>query len=253
MVKKKKVKLTLNHAAIQAYRLYHRKKCFMKVGIDYSYASPSWSVYDGVEYFSYFISQRKREEGLQCVLQSHKDKSLKINICSAMSMIPKDMTYVERNHCLASIVIDTIEHHRKLRKLKQEQVHIVIERYAYGICGMSSISHLHEAGGVLRNYLFRNQYLLVDELSPATIKRVFTTIGNAKKLDMLKYYMQRYGLPDPSLSLQFKEPIDFDDIYLKKVPKPIEDLVDSLAILSVIEPKLLCMGTTINPSLLTLK
>ena len=54
--------ITITQAVAQAYRLFVRPSCTMKVGIDYAFKSPSWSIFDGHEYFSYFIERMLQEE-----------------------------------------------------------------------------------------------------------------------------------------------------------------------------------------------
>jgi hypothetical protein len=246
MSAKKRVKtcLSLAGAAQQANALYVRAACPMKVGIDYSYKSPSWTVFNGFEYFSYFIAQRRREEGLSYTLQSSTIPDLRVHTSSAMNMMPKGVTPVDRNHRLATIMLETIDRHRVARGLSPSQVHCALERCAYGFgkLGMISMSDLQECAGVLKNYLFRAQYTHVDEISPASIKKVWTSKGNARKPAMLRQYMHRYGFPDPSAALGFSCGVDFSDADLRKIPKPIEDLVDSMAIVCVIDPLLSAIG-----------
>jgi hypothetical protein len=244
----KSKKTTLLQEAAKAARLYVRPSCVMKVGIDYSYKSPSWSIFDGNEYFSYFIAQRVREEGVHFTLKSAATHApLSVHVAAALGMMPKEVSAVDRNHRLATIVLKTIEHHRNTRVLRTDQVHCAIERsaYGYGKVGMSSMSDLQECAGVLKNYLFRADYAHVDEISPGSIKKLWTTKGNAGKPQMLQQYMHRYGLPDPCSALAFAECVDFTDSDLRKVPKPVEDLVDSLALVAVIDPKLANMGVDI--------
>ena len=55
------VRRTLKSEAEIARIAHGDESAQMSVGIDYGFASPSWCIFDGCEYFSYFFAQRVRE------------------------------------------------------------------------------------------------------------------------------------------------------------------------------------------------
>lgn len=97
---------------------------------------------------------------------------------------------------------------------------VAIENYSFHASG-SSASKLYELGGCLRMFLNAFHYPMV-EYSPTQVKKQFTGRGNATKSDMYRVYTDTYKMPDmyPTFSLRSDQ----------SVPHPIEDLVDSFAV-----------------------
>lgn len=228
--KKDKPKGAKNVERIQ----YIRHTCPMKVALDFSYKSPGIAIFDGAELFLYYIPQLKRQENLSFSLVSSVNTKLSIKV-TALPRPPKKVAPVKRNHDLVKIVMELIEHHRNLAQWKKSQVHVAIEGYAFNKFGFSSISHLYESGGVLRDHLYAADYQIVDEIPPTCIKQSFTGKGNAKKREMLRIFTEKWGFPDPNIALRFPKSVA-DDV--EDVPKPTEDLVDAFAILSSISASL---------------
>jgi hypothetical protein len=213
---------------------YIRNACPMKVALDYSYKSPGIAIFDGTEIFLYYIPQLKRQENLSFALVSSLNPEVSLKV-TALPRPAKKVAPVKRNHDLAVLVLELIEHHRILAEWEKSQVHVAIEGYAFNKFGFSSISHLYESGGVLRNHLYAADYRIVDEIPPTCIKQSFTGKGNSNKRAMLRNFTEKWGFPDPNPALHFPNIVADDG---EDVPKPTEDLVDAFAILSSISTRL---------------
>lgn len=99
------------------------------------------------------------------------------------------------------------------------KVHVFIENYALGMRNSSSVSVLCEIGGVLRYLLLREGWSF-SVISPTAAKKHFAGRGGASKLEMGEAYLQLHHYPDIQEIIKSR----WDQ-------HPVEDMVDSLAIL----------------------
>ncbi len=97
-----------------------------------------------------------------------------------------------------------------------------IEGYSYQSGAGEADTILKELGGCLRLLLCKEHQMM--EIPPATIKKLFSGKGHAKKPDMYQAYRNQYHMPDLFTLLHIKEPSS------GKTPHPIEDLVDAFAV-----------------------
>ena len=102
-----------------------------------------------------------------------------------------------------------------------------IEGYSYSSRPTQADSILKELGGCLRRDLCRLDYNIT-EIPPSTIKKYFTGMGNAKKLDMYKWWRNEYKLPCLYRLLGLCQ--EDKTLPEKDIPHPIEDIVDSFAV-----------------------
>jgi hypothetical protein len=126
----------------------------------------------------------------------------------------------------------------KLRQLwaltgnnSQKNKVIGVEGYSYNAKPTEADTKLKELGGCLRRQLCLNQHELM-EIPPSTAKKLFTGDGRATKEKMYQVARTTFGLPDLFALLNISaQPLDHQIMHEgKKVPHPVDDLVDSLAI-----------------------
>jgi Holliday junction resolvasome RuvABC endonuclease subunit len=183
----------------------------IRIGIDNSISSPGLCIYNKGKYHFYFLTQRKREIGIENDTDKYYIKGYEY---------PEWETREERIDRITNILMDRIIHH-----INGEEYKIIIEGYAFS-AQSRSVTTLAECGGVLRHKLHRRGYEY-EEVPPTVIKKFFTGKGNCTKEHMFlqyKNYIKDWGLPDFHVELNFPENKN------SKVPSPIDDLIDSHAI-----------------------
>lgn len=98
---------------------------------------------------------------------------------------------------------------------------ITLEGYAMGNSANSNnICQTAENTSLLKQALRRNNYDF-EIISPSAVKKIFCDVGNAKKPQMIEFF-------EANFKVNMRAIMDNLDA---KDPKPIDDLVDSLAIL----------------------
>jgi len=108
--------------------------------------------------------------------------------------------------------------------LSQPAAIVGIEHYALSKSPFQSSSQscMIELGAVIRHQLFQRVPIVV-ELAPTQVKRMFSGQGCATKKEMYQAYLTLYQLP--SLMTMVGLTREYTDM-----PKPPEDMVDSLAV-----------------------
>lgn len=109
---------------------------------------------------------------------------------------------------------------------------IGVEGYSYNARATEADTKLKELGGCLRRQLCLNQHEVM-EIPPSTAKKVFTGDGRATKEKMYQTARTTFGLPNLFTLLNISSDHTLDHQVMhdgKKVPHPVDDLVDSLAI-----------------------
>lgn len=219
-------------------------ECHLKVALDFSMRTPGIGFFDGYEIYIYFVGYRKREKGMAFTLTSTINPSLTVRIMALPEPDrgAKNLTRAQSYENLVSMCDDLIAHHQKLSRATAEQTHVAIEHYAFGANG-SSMSKLYEIGGIMRNRLLVSRGITkVSEVPPSKLKKSFTEgMGRASKGDMFRHFTGRWGFPDPSSALRFKSPvlqIATEGPMREKTPKPIEDIVDAFALLTIMDERL---------------
>lgn len=131
--------------------------------------------------------------------------------------LPRFDRYKQRIRCLLAFI-------------PSEVSRVAIEHYSFNSKNTEAQTQLIELGGCLREAIL-NQLIqrhprtyAVYEIPPATIKKCFALNGRAKKEDMYRAYEQIYYLPS------LYQALNLTSRNYTKIPHPIEDLVDSLAV-----------------------
>ena len=106
---------------------------------------------------------------------------------------------------------------------------IRIEGYSFGSKGNSFID-LVSYNTFLKAKIFQRWGSCISVIPPKSLKKIYTKNGNASKCDMIRHFIGNSKSPftDKLLTMNF----DLDSDFV--IPKPIDDLVDSIA-LSIIE------------------
>jgi len=204
MAKKKKIKQT-----------YNFPKYDLNIAIDLSVTSPGLCVELNDYYHFYFWNQRKRELDF---LETGNNWEIQ-----AEDYPIDHHTREERFDKLTSDIMRILNDY-----IHDSNYNIAIEGYSYGSTNSQSQSSLYENGGVMRNKLYNSNYQF-QEIPPTVIKKHFAGKGNANKPTMYEQYKTLKRFPELYDLLNIKEPANGD------IPKPIEDLVDSLAIIYFIK------------------
>ena len=105
---------------------------------------------------------------------------------------------------------------------------IRIEGYSYASKGNSFID-LITFNTYLKVKLIQNYGHIIRVVPPKTLKKSYTGNGNASKCDMIRHFMESSDL---SLKDKIKK-LDFIKEGEFTIPKPIDDLVDSIGLISI--------------------
>jgi Holliday junction resolvasome RuvABC endonuclease subunit len=103
-----------------------------------------------------------------------------------------------------------------------------IEGFSYNSKATQADTFLKELGGCLRLSLCRMKHTVL-EIPPSTVKKIFTTNGQASKVDMYNTFVQTFHLPDLFALLNIADNEDKSKSR-ENIPNPIEDIVDALAV-----------------------
>jgi Holliday junction resolvasome RuvABC endonuclease subunit len=181
------------------------------VGIDLSLTSPGLAVYCENTLNLYFYASRKkdvtRKRQLTC---QWNGKTIECLIQPFERQIV-DETILERYKMITEDIVGEI--------LKYPSTKIRMEGYAFD-AKSSSISKLHELGGILK-YLLYNNGRQFAEVPPTRLKKWFTGSGRASKELMYEHFILK-GLP-PLIEI-------FEMEKCKGIPNPVQDIVDAFAL-----------------------
>lgn len=176
-------------------------------GIDYSFTSPSICIhdeskelkFDNLKFFN--MNDKKKMQGLYG----------NIDILTFPEYNTPEQRY--RNICSWASGI-----------LVKEQVEkVCIEGYSFG-SSSGLVFNIAENGSLIKQFMDLNG-IPFNTPSPSQVKKNFTGKGNAKKPDMISKFEEIYGVDLHSLLNLTKNPDP------NKPAKPIDDLVDSYAVL----------------------
>lgn len=190
------------------------------VGIDLSLKSTGMTVYHVSKkmFIVYYYPKRKNDDNMhnRCFDIEWKGAT-NLLLQSFGSKLKECETLCEQYHTIVNDIIS------KLKQFKNtgSNMKIRLEGYAYGMHSSSS-SKLIELGGILKYELFLNN-MPYESIPPTVVKKIFTGHGTSKKHDMYNTFVQ-CGFP--------KLLHIFNLTHCKNIPNPIEDIVDSCAIVS---------------------
>ncbi len=185
------------------------------IGIDLSLSSPGFCIYNEKMYSFYFFSDKKKLNNFK-----HIDSQNNFYINFSPPTVKNDDIdgRIQRYKEITDDIINTVYH------LNTNSL-VGIESYSYGSVGQG-VTKLVEIGGILR-YKLVDLKFKIKECPPTQIKKFFTGKGNATKWMMYQQMKQSYNI-DLCKILDSHLGKNFD------VPHPVEDLVDSFAIIQLL-------------------
>ena len=208
----------------------------IKVGIDFSLTSPSVCIYKNGEYrFISFFNDSGKD------WRKSKSKSYKYHndLCGVIDIIPytrriddeiyrnEQRTKMADALMIANLIID------KLKMLIDDEVVIGLEGFSYGSISSSTLD-LAMYNSFLRMKLIENFGSdCLNIISPTEGKKILFGKGNAKKEDMIQAFIDNRLNDDILTKNVFWQYCKDNEVDFKQ-PKPIDDLVDSYAILKSI-------------------
>lgn len=173
------------------------------LAIDLSLNSPGIVVKHETGYSAYFFPTRKRDRGF-CKEQDG------FSLQALPPLESKELYH--RYDLVVRAIMDAAARHGVKRA--------VLEGYSFG-SQSSSVSKLYELGGILRHALWKAG-IPFEEHAPATVKKCFAGSGRADKLQMWAAFREK-GFPDLLAMMGL--------VAGKDVPHPVQDVVDSVALL----------------------
>ena len=179
------------------------------LGLDLSLSSPGISVIDkstGIIH-TYFYPQRKRE--LNFVFKSEL-----FNII-ALCPFDSNLCLYQKYHRICQDIIDVISGH--------QVEFVMLEGYSFGSTNSSSMSKLYELGGIVR-YHISVLGIPFEDIAPTSLKKQFTGSGKAQKEDMYQTFISK-NLPNLKRIFKVEQ--------CNGVPTPVQDIVDSVALITI--------------------
>jgi hypothetical protein len=193
------------------------------VGIDFSINSTAVTVRDGDNYVMMSFVPNYRPE-----LKSSSTHEFLSNLITIRSYnklgASKNSIEDQRNKiCNADSLSSEIM--KELNPILKKIERVNIEGFSYASKGNSFID-LITFNSFLKSKLFTAIGNRIYVIPPKTLKKDYTGNGNASKCDMLLSYMEKNDnqLTDKIKKLGFIKEDDF------QIPKPIDDLIDSIAL-----------------------
>lgn len=176
-------------------------------GIDYSYTSPAICVHDtdkeltfeNIRFYNFYADSRKKK--LNGVFGAN-------NI-----FIDNHPDYLSQEHRFANICLwaQSVLHKEGVEK-------VCLEGYSLGATS-GLVFNIAENTSLLKQYMW-NQKISFETPTPSQVKKNFTGKGNSKKDAMVDEFHRRF----PHIQLH-------TILGVKEMSKPIDDIVDSFAIL----------------------
>lgn len=180
------------------------------ISFDYSITSPAMTIFstEHKTYISYGITNNKK-------CQSNVSKN---NYQFILNQYPIWNNPQERYDRLSNIFIDAL----KELNVFNEYSLFLIEDYSFGSKG--KVFHIAENAELLKYKIWKETNIPITEVSPKTIKKLYTGNGNSNKVDMSNHFLNENGF-------------FIHDVLLSKIDGPANDIVDSIA-LNVIGQKI---------------
>jgi Holliday junction resolvasome RuvABC endonuclease subunit len=171
-------------------------------GIDYSFTSPSVCIYNTDEEFKF--------ENLKFFNMGDKKKLAGIKDNIDIQLFPPYSSQEERFRNIASWASDKLE--------RYSVTEACIEGYSFG-ASSGLVFQIAENAGLVKQYMDINSIKFTTP-PPSQVKKFFTGKGNSKKDAMVDKFHDMFD----HIKLH-------DMLGIKPMAKPIDDLVDSLAVL----------------------
>ena len=208
----------------------------MKIGIDFSINSTAVTIIkdESIHLFSFVPNYRSELSAFKI----HKQITDLVTIVSyekaANTKDPlKDQAIkLENADNLSNIIIETI------KPYVIENPEIRIEGFSFASKGNSFID-LITYNTFLKVKLIQNWGHCISVIPPKSLKKMYTNNGNASKCDMIRAYIEKSDSAFRNKLVELNLNVEGEFV----VPKPVDDLVDSIALAEV-----LLGGTTLTGS-----
>lgn len=198
----------------------------MIIGIDFSINSTAITIkYSDTryEYFSFVPNYEGKEHLKGFAVHNHLSEHVKI--CSynkegsSKDSIEDQRVKIRNADRLSQCIIDC------LQPVLSKCTRINIEGFSYRSKGNSFID-LISYNSFLKSKLFTICGDIIYVIPPKSLKKAYTDNGNASKCDMLRHFLSNNS---GDLVTKINE-LDFVTDGEFEIPKPIDDLVDSIAL-----------------------
>lgn len=195
------------------------------IGVDLSLRSPGLSIYNPLKktFNNYFFPQRKREIKFSFSqnITVHKPHTVSFDFSIKPISHASDSNdkcgVISKYKFISEQLINVIE--SEIVDINKKHVCVRIEGYAFN-AKSSSCSKLHELGGIFK-YLLYCRNINFEEISPTKLKKTFSGKGNANKEYMYEVF-KKHGFPELMSVFHIKN--------VKSIPNPVQDIVDSVAL-----------------------
>ena len=198
------------------------------VAIDFSINSPGICVLNnGRPYFISFLKPgtgTKAQQALQIQMSELADTTIIFQ--EEPNIDRQEMSRVLRHRDIAEGICNLIEQHTD----QSQPYSIFFEGASYGTSrfGTNSLIDLASASSILKSYMFdRFDVQKLEVIAPTSIKK-FVGKGNMKKEGMWEHFLANDSLSDSPFWNFCKTIESFE---FKKLPKPVDDLIDAYYIL----------------------
>lgn len=214
--------------------LFQKKaKSKMMIGIDFSINSTAIVFQNDLHFWiSVFIPNY--ENGKK-TFQTHDMLSECVRICSyskknVLDKKKEDAIKMENANNLSSCILEEIK--KRVMELDCTIDKIFMEGYSFGSKGNAFLD-LVMFNSFLRLKLIQEFGQILQIVSPKSVKKHFCGNGNASKCDMIRHFLEQ---EQNSCTKQILKNIVKDIIQDKekstfKIPKPIDDIVDAIAVI----------------------
>lgn len=198
----------------------------MTIGIDFSINSTAMCIKKGesIHFFSFVPNYKpgysafKAHELLEpdlTIISYKKDNTIK-------DPIRDQEIKLENANRLSQVIIEEI------KKLKTHPTEIRIEGFSYASKGNSFID-LIMFNSFLKLKIIQEWGMIIKVIPPKTLKKAYTGNGNANKVDMIKEFILDSNI-NPPVRNKIKDLLSLPDEEVTRIPKPIDDLADSAAL-----------------------
>lgn len=204
----------------------------MIAGIDFSVNSTALVIQNNEEtrYFVFVPNYQvgraafRIHEALSHVVQTCSyEKSARLKGCQSWQ---EERKKLENAHCLSDAIVNVMNGFSETEPFES----IRIEGYSFGSQGNAFID-LVTFNTFLKVKLLQSFGNILYIIPPKSVKKVYSGNGNASKHDMLQAFMRK----EPSSLLADAITKNFPGWRdpLVKIPKPLDDVIDAVALLSV--------------------
>lgn len=187
------------------------------LGLDLSINSPGITIIDfkNSKIFSYYFPKLKKQQGLQ--YSTNVTINSKLYSYCILPLSNKPINKLDKFTKFQNIT-DNILQVCTTHNVK----HVYMEGYAFD-AKCSSATSIHELSGIVKYALYKNK-IPWTLIAPTTLKKKFTGSGRSDKDCMYQVFCKE-GFPNLKRI--------FDVEHCKKVPAPVQDIVDSFALVYI--------------------